>query len=237
MNADELDPKIAFIQLTFVKPYFDDNELQERQTSYERNNNIRRFIYETPYTEGGKARGSVEEQCKLKTVLTTSHAFPYVKKRIMVVYHQHQKLNPIQVAIDEVKAKVLELNDVLIADITDMKRLQLLLQGCVSTQVNAGPQAYAVAFLGKGKEDKWRTQDVWELKQLFREFVEVCGKALEANARLIKEDQYEYHEDMVQKYKAMAVMLSDLQQEQPKEHEPAGRRVSGHFFNAISGTS
>ena len=75
VNADELDPKIAFIQLTFVKPYFDDNELQERQTSYERNNNIRRFLYEMPYTEGGKARGSVEEQCKLKTVLTSKACF------------------------------------------------------------------------------------------------------------------------------------------------------------------
>ena len=42
----------------------------------------------------------------------------------------------------------------------------------------------------------------------------MCGKALDSNARLIKEDQYEYHEDMVQKYKAMAAMLSELHQEQ-----------------------
>ena len=75
MNADDLDPKIAYIQLTFVKPFFDDQELLERQTSYERNNNIRRFVFETPFTEGGKARGSVEEQCKLKTILTSKMKF------------------------------------------------------------------------------------------------------------------------------------------------------------------
>ncbi|XP_038049976.1 dedicator of cytokinesis protein 9-like isoform X5 [Patiria miniata] len=235
VNPDDLDQKIAYIQLTFVKPYFDDHELQDRQTSYERNNNIRRFLYETPFTEGGKARGTVEEQCKLKTMLTTSHAFPYVKKRIQVVYQFHKKLNPIQVAIDEVKAKVQELNDVIETEQIDMKRLQLLLQGCVSTQVNAGPQAYALAFLGKGKEEKWDPQDVWELKKLFREFVEVCGKALSINARLIKEDQHEYHDDMVQKYRAMAAMLAELLQDQMKEQEAPGRRVSGHFFNAISG--
>ncbi|XP_022088047.1 dedicator of cytokinesis protein 9-like isoform X2 [Acanthaster planci] len=235
VNPDDLDPKIAYIQLTFVKPYFDDHDLQERQTAYERNNNIRRFVYETPYTEGGKARGAVEEQCKLKTIVTTSHAFPYVKKRIQVVYQMHKKLNPIQVAIDEVKAKVQEFHDALMTDTVDMKRVQLLLQGSVSTQVNAGPQAYAIAFLGKGKEEKWEGQDVWELKKHFREFMELCGRALETNARLIKEDQHEYHEDLVQKYRAMSNLLAELLQDQIREQETPGRRVSGHFFNAISG--
>ena len=68
--------------------------------------------------------------------LAAAQAFPYVKKRIQVVYVQQQELNPIQVAIDELKAKVNEMKEVLMVDKPDMKRLQLLLQGSVSVTVS-----------------------------------------------------------------------------------------------------
>lgn len=71
VKREELDPKLAHIQVTYVKPYFDDQELTDRVTDYERSTNIRRFVFETPYTQGGKARGAVEEQCKRKTILTS----------------------------------------------------------------------------------------------------------------------------------------------------------------------
>lgn len=54
-----------------MQPYFDDEELEVRPTLFERNNNIRRFIYETPFTVSGKAHGSLTEQCKRKTILTS----------------------------------------------------------------------------------------------------------------------------------------------------------------------
>ena len=63
-----------WLQITYVQPYFDDEELELRPTLFERNNNIRRFIYETPFTVSGKAHGSLTEQCKRKTILTSKLA-------------------------------------------------------------------------------------------------------------------------------------------------------------------
>lgn len=63
-----------WLQITYVQPYFDDEELELRPTLFEQNNNIRRFIYETPFTVSGKAHGSHTEQCKRKTILTSKLA-------------------------------------------------------------------------------------------------------------------------------------------------------------------
>lgn len=71
MNAKDLDPKYAHIQVTYVKPYFDDKELTERKTEFERNHNINRFVFEAPYTLSGKKQGCIEEQCKRRTILTS----------------------------------------------------------------------------------------------------------------------------------------------------------------------
>lgn len=38
-----------YIQITYVQPYFDENELENRITYFDRNNNLKKFYYETPY--------------------------------------------------------------------------------------------------------------------------------------------------------------------------------------------
>ena len=70
VNPKDLDSKYAYIQVTHVVPYFEEKELQERKTEFERNHNIRRFMFEMPFTQLGKRRGGVEEQCKRRTILT-----------------------------------------------------------------------------------------------------------------------------------------------------------------------
>ncbi|XP_027390203.1 dedicator of cytokinesis protein 11-like [Bos indicus x Bos taurus] len=102
VNVKELDPKYAHIQVTYVKPYFDDKELTERKTEFERNHNINRFVFEAPYTLSGKKQGCIEEQCKRRTILTTSNSFPYVK-RISINYEQQIHLKTIDVATDKIK--------------------------------------------------------------------------------------------------------------------------------------
>lgn len=42
-------------------------------------------MYTTPFTKSGRPRGELNEQYKRKTILTTMHAFPYVKTRINVI--------------------------------------------------------------------------------------------------------------------------------------------------------
>jgi len=63
---------MAYIQVTHVTPYFDERELLERQTDFERSNNIRRFMFETPFTKNGKAHGEIEEQWRRRTILTSN---------------------------------------------------------------------------------------------------------------------------------------------------------------------
>ena len=60
-----------YVQVTFVEPYFDEDELKQRVTNFERENNIRRFVFETPFTLSGKAHGSLSEQHKRKSILTS----------------------------------------------------------------------------------------------------------------------------------------------------------------------
>lgn len=72
VNPKDLDSKYAYIQVTHVVPYFEEKELQERKTEFEKNHNIRRFMFEMPFTQLGKRRGMVEEQCKRRIILTGS---------------------------------------------------------------------------------------------------------------------------------------------------------------------
>ncbi|CAB1347504.1 unnamed protein product [Coregonus sp. 'balchen'] len=134
VNPKDLDSKYAYIQVTYVVPYFDDNEQQEKKTDFERHHNISRFVFETPFTLSGKKHGDVEEQCKRRTILTTNSTFPYLKKRIQVVEQQSTEMNPIEVAIDEMSCKVSELNQLCAMAEVDMIRLQLKLQGSVSVK-------------------------------------------------------------------------------------------------------
>lgn len=61
--------------------------------------------------------------------------FPYVKKRVEVMGEKHLELKPVDVAIDEMKARTAELTKLCSSQEVDMIQLQLKLQGCVSVQV------------------------------------------------------------------------------------------------------
>lgn len=83
-------------------------------------------------------------------------------------HKQAIELNPIEVAIDEMQNRVCQLEEVVMPPI-DVKKLQLRLQGSVAVQVNAGPLAYANAFLNpKENIGKYSEDRVDELKDIFR---------------------------------------------------------------------
>ncbi|XP_041841346.1 dedicator of cytokinesis protein 11 isoform X2 [Melanotaenia boesemani] len=239
VNPKELDSKFAYIQVTFVKPYFEEKEAPEKKTDFEKCHNINRFVFETPYTLSGKKHGGVEEQCKRRTVLTTLNTFPYVKKRVEVVGEKQVELKPVDVAIDEMKARTAELTKLCSSQEVDMIQLQLKLQGCVSVQVNAGPMAYARAFLDESKSNQSGNKKVKELKDIFRRFVEACSMALDINERIIKEDQFEYHEGLKSNFKEMVKELSDIIHEQIYQEGMMRSLLQNslHVFRAISGTS
>ncbi|XP_060539930.1 dedicator of cytokinesis protein 11 isoform X1 [Pantherophis guttatus] len=240
VNPKDLDAKYAHIQVTYLKPFFDEKELSERKTGFERNHNINQFVFETPYTLSGKKHGNVEEQCKRRTILTTCHSFPYVKKRILVRCEQQVNLKPIDVATDEIRDKTSELQQLCASPDVDMIQLQLKLQGAVSVQVNAGPLAYARAFLDDKLSGKYPAKKVAELKDMFRKFIQACGIGLEFNERLIKEDQVEYHEELKSNFREMVKELSEILHEQIYQEDsghPSWLPNTLHVFCAISGTS
>lgn len=185
-----MDPKIAYIQVTHVVPYFCKDELENRQTEFEQNHDVDSFMYETPFTQSGSARGNVDEQWKRRTILTSKmrddkyelvyqklihliiifiadYSFPYVLKRIPVKDRLIVELTPIEVAIDEMQTKLCELDEAVVAPI-DLKKLQLRLQGSVAVQVNAGPLAYATAFLDPKVRHNYLLTKINELKEVFR---------------------------------------------------------------------
>ncbi|XP_056315346.1 dedicator of cytokinesis protein 9-like [Danio aesculapii] len=105
--------------------------------------------------------------------------------------------------------------------------------------VNAGPLAYARAFLDDACAKKYPDNKVKQLKEVFRQFVEACGQALAVNERLIKEDQQEYHDEMKASYRDLARELSNIMHEQISAVDggtKSGLSDSLHIFNAISGT-
>lgn len=192
IDITELDSKIAYIQVTHVTPYFEKYELETRQTEFEQNHNISCFMFETPFTKEGKARGIPEEQWKRRTILTSKftsllctilfidiyviayfmisaqYSFPYIKKRILVIEKRIMELSPIEVALDEMRQRVQELEDVALIGPTDVKKLQLRLQGSICVTVNAGPLAYASAFLDPALSPQYPDDKVEELKDVFR---------------------------------------------------------------------
>ncbi|XP_037630997.1 dedicator of cytokinesis protein 10 isoform X14 [Sebastes umbrosus] len=238
VNHKDLDPKFAYVQVTYVVPYFDEKEQQDKRTDFERHHNINRFVFETPFTLSGKKHGDVEEQCKRRTILTTTSNFPYLKKRIQVVEQQSTEMNPIEVAIDEMSRKVSELNQLCNMEEVDMIRLQLKLQGSVSVKVNAGPMAYARAFLEEKNAKKYPDNQVKLLKEIFRQFAEACGQALDVNERLIKEDQLEYQEEMRAHYRDMLTELSGIMNEQLQKRVLAAgtSSLSNSFLSTLSKT-
>lgn len=77
VNPKDLDPKYAYIQVTYVTPFFEEKETEDRKTDFEMHHNINRFVFETPFTQSGKKHGGVEEQCKRRTVLTSRRSPPW----------------------------------------------------------------------------------------------------------------------------------------------------------------
>ena len=43
VEQSKLDPQKAYIQITYVEPFFDDYEMRDRVTAFEKNFNISKF--------------------------------------------------------------------------------------------------------------------------------------------------------------------------------------------------
>ncbi|XP_071435974.1 dedicator of cytokinesis protein 8 isoform X2 [Pithys albifrons albifrons] len=200
VDRTKLDPNKAYIQITFVEPYFDEYEMKDRVTYFEKNFNICRFMYTTPFTKDGRPRGELSEQYKRNTILTTMHAFPYIKTRINVIEREEFVLTPIEVAIEDMRKKTQELTAATNQEPPDAKMLQMVLQGSVGATVNQGPLEVAQVFLAEIPADPKLYRHHNKLRLCFKEFIMRCGEAVEKNKELITADQREYHQELKRNY-------------------------------------
>uniref|UniRef100_A0A3Q3R0N4 Dedicator of cytokinesis 6 n=1 Tax=Monopterus albus TaxID=43700 RepID=A0A3Q3R0N4_MONAL len=210
VDKTKLDLNKAYLQITYVEPYFDTYELKERITYFDKNYNLRTFMYCTPFTLDGRAHGDLHEQYKRKTILTTSHAFPYIKTRINVIHKEEIILVPIEVAIEDMQKKTQELAFATNQDPADSKMLQMVLQGCVGTTVNQGPLEVAQVFLSDIPDDPKLFRHHNKLRLCFKDFSKRCEDALRKNKALIGPDQKEYHRELERNYNKLKEALGPL---------------------------
>ncbi|XP_028679697.2 dedicator of cytokinesis protein 7-like isoform X1 [Erpetoichthys calabaricus] len=210
VDKAKLDPNKAYIQITYVEPFFDTYELKDRVTYFDKNYNLRTFMFCTPFTLDGRAHGDLHEQYKRKTILTTSHAFPYIKTRINVIQKEEIILIPIEVAIEDMQKKTQELAFATHQDPADAKMLQMVLQGCVGTTVNQGPLEVAQVFLADIPDDPKLFRHHNKLRLCFKDFTKRCEDALRKNKTLIGPDQKEYHRELERNYHRLKEALNPL---------------------------
>ncbi|KAB7505571.1 Dedicator of cytokinesis protein 9 [Armadillidium nasatum] len=238
VDADELDSRYAYIQVTHVHPYFPEEERPNRQTEFEKNHNINSFVFETPFTLEGKAHGKLEDQWKRRVLVTTAYSFPYVKKRILITSTEVNEMSPIEVAIDEMESRVKELKEIINKKPTDVKKLQLKLQGSISVQVNAGPLAYASTFLEELRSVSYPVNQVARLKDVYREFMMTSKQALDLNGSLISNDQYEYQMALETNFTELLNSLSTIFNEPlllaQVQVDSLLKRSSQHYLSMIS---
>ncbi|KAF3846180.1 hypothetical protein F7725_003258 [Dissostichus mawsoni] len=210
VDKNKLDPNKAYLQITYVEPFFDTYELKERITYFDKNYNLRTFMYCTPFTLDGRAHGDLNEQYKRKSILTTSHAFPYIKTRINVIHKEEIILVPMEVAIEDMQKKTQELAFATNQDPADAKMLQMVLQGSVGTTVNQGPLEVAQVFLSDIPDDPKLFRHHNKLRLCFKDFTKRCEDALRKNKSLIGSDQKEYHREMERNYHKLKEALGPL---------------------------
>ncbi|KAL8164619.1 UNVERIFIED_CONTAM: Dedicator of cytokinesis protein 7 [Gekko kuhli] len=210
VHKNKLDPNKAYIQLTYVEPFFDTYELKDRITYFDKNYNLRTFMFCTPFTLDGRAHGDLHEQFKRKTLLTTSHAFPYIRTRINVIRKEEIILIPIEVAIEDMQKKTQELAFATHQDPADAKMLQMVLQGCVGTTVNQGPLEVAQVFLAEIPDDPKLYRHHNKLRLCFKDFTKRCEDALRKNKTLIGPDQRDYHRELERNYQRLKEALHPL---------------------------
>jgi len=198
VDPGSLDASYCWLQITSVDPYLEDHELAERQTQYERNYNICRFIFETP-CQAVKNSDSPRDLYLVKTILTVEKSFPYMKSRIKIVDRAEKKLTPLTTALEQIEKRTAKLMQEVERIPADSKTMTLLLQGAVRTSVHAGPTAIAKAFLSNPSIDDHESAE--KLRAALRLFLRACAMGLAQNKANTADSQMDLHNEFESGFK------------------------------------
>jgi len=216
IDPDTIDPYRAYVQVTYVEPYFEQYEKKYRKEDFEYSYNVDRFYYSTPFTHSGSAHGAVGEQFKRVTVLTTEFSFPYVKNRLQVVDIKERVMTPIEVATEDMMRKNEEFDEVLRTNKdgkVDVKMLQMLIQGAIGTTVNQGPFEIIETFLGESARKPEVLDDKYlryrnRLKYQCKTFLNNIKAALNENRNIIGTFQEDYQREMEENLKKFKLAVA-----------------------------
>lgn len=192
VDVEQLDPKMNYIQLTSVKPYFTKEEELERNTYFEKNNKIDSFMFEAPFTKEGKNQAEhVKDQWKRVYIIKTSSQFPYIKTRIPVQSTEVLELSPLETSIGDIEKRVLTIEEELSKNPMNAKTLQPVLQGVVKLMVNKGPKEIVETFLINEDQVKFPQHQIQKLSLAFSNLLIKCEQGLNEDKILVKGTELE----------------------------------------------
>eukprot|EP01114_Cavostelium_apophysatum_P014035 TRINITY_DN3531_c0_g1_i2.p1 TRINITY_DN3531_c0_g1~~TRINITY_DN3531_c0_g1_i2.p1 ORF type:complete len:2047 (-),score=557.52 TRINITY_DN3531_c0_g1_i2:8-6148(-) len=198
----------SYFQVISVQPYLSEQQIDARVSAFDQKFNIDEFIFETPFTKKGglsNQTDDVSEQFKRKTIIKTEIPFPYLKKRFAVTDKREIILSPIEVATELIVSRCNALRTELNCIPPNLKTLQIVLQGSVLAQVNAGPIRICEVFLGR--PNTYPKEHLEQLRESIHQFVTLCGRAVELNGSLIKDDQLEFQLTLEQGFQDIKLQL------------------------------
>lgn len=108
-------------------------------------------------------------------------------KRMRVSGYKEVVMQPLDVAIAEMQAKVTALAEITSDKSPNMVMLQMQVQGIVSMQVNAGPMEFASVFLQNA--DAYEREKIVKLQDCFVQMLHLIDRALNINGTLIADNQ------------------------------------------------
>eukprot|EP01090_Pellita_catalonica_P021553 TRINITY_DN809_c0_g3_i1.p1 TRINITY_DN809_c0_g3~~TRINITY_DN809_c0_g3_i1.p1 ORF type:complete len:369 (+),score=88.68 TRINITY_DN809_c0_g3_i1:181-1287(+) len=172
------------IQIASVVPQLDSTQETETSVFY-RQWNIDKFVLNTPFVKG-EGKPTAADQWTLRTVYTVATPFPSFTKRTLVVDKTAEELSPIVNAINLIHARTGQTMKETRSAAPNLKTLQIVLQGSVLLQVNAGPLEICQTFLKDESKDGSRQN---ELRAEMKTFALETGKAVRLNSNYIGLDQ------------------------------------------------
>jgi hypothetical protein len=181
-----LDPKLNYVQLTFMEPYFPKKEQWTKVSSYDLMHRIKTFYFDTPFTKGSdKAQGSLDQQWIRRTLMTVERTMPSIVKFAEVLPENinEREFMPVRVTYRMLSDRVKMLETAIAA--VDYRQIQQLLHGSLLVQVNEGPSKMAEVFLSGGDVDARYAE---KLRNTFRLFLAVNKQGLRQHAKWVNEN-------------------------------------------------
>jgi len=160
-----------------------------------------------PFTLSGETQSNnMENQCLEKTIFKCDRSFPNIQHRIKVVSKEIVVLEPVDYAINLLQSKVEALEKVLSGDHISPNTLQLMLQGAILTQVNAGPLAIAETFCTKKYSKELKTNII----SLLQKLENLLYKAINLNSKYITEEQHKFQNAIIEGFKKFSAKIESL---------------------------